>query len=176
MNQPGDVLVDPSARPQAPYPRRREPDRYASTSRPATRRSSGGLPQGLRPGRYPHVEDERGVYPPRVRANIGQIRHPQHVGCVGGELPLHSIRRPRSLGPVTVRSPPTLQTVIFPVAHLLSSIVPRCAGPPPFPPVRDRVYLAGPVHPEIVGVNRPDLGQHFAVTHRTCRFGPLWVR
>ncbi|MFK4363127.1 hypothetical protein ABH939_006664 [Rhodococcus sp. 27YEA6] len=33
-----------------------------------------------------------------------------------------------------------------------------------------RVHLAGSVHPDVVGMSLPDLGQNLAVAHRTCRF------
>jgi hypothetical protein len=35
------------------------------------------------------------------------------------------------------------------------------------------MHFASAVHTEIVSMNLPDFGQHFAVAHRTCRFGPL---
>lgn len=45
---------------------------------------------------FRHVENECRVHPARVGADVGQVRDPQGVRGVGGELPFDPVRRPRS--------------------------------------------------------------------------------
>ena len=53
---------------------------------------SAGLPADHEAGE--HVDDERHVHPTCVGLDIGQIREPQPVRGLGGEVPLDQIRRP----------------------------------------------------------------------------------
>jgi hypothetical protein len=46
------------------------------------------------------VDDERGVDPAGVGADVGQVGHPQLVGCLGDEPSLHQVFRPFGLGAV----------------------------------------------------------------------------
>ena len=38
-----------------------------------------------------HVDDERDVDPSGVRLDVGQIRHPESIGCRGEELPIDEV-------------------------------------------------------------------------------------
>lgn len=58
----------------------------------------GDLPAQHDPGE--HVQDERDVDPAGMRADVGQVRHPQLVRSLGDELPLDQVLGAGCLGPV----------------------------------------------------------------------------
>ena len=80
MCQPGDVLSGPLACPQA---------HVQGVQGEVGAQAGGHLPADHHAGE--DVQDERGVDPARVRADVRQIGHPQLVRCCGDELPLDQI-------------------------------------------------------------------------------------
>ena len=91
MCQPGDVLSGALPGPQ-PH--------VEGVEREVGAQAGGHLPSHHHPGE--HVEDERGVDPARMGADIGQVGHPELVGRGGDEAPLDQVSGPFGLGAVGV--------------------------------------------------------------------------
>jgi hypothetical protein len=89
MDQAGEVLPGPLAGPQ-PH--------VEGIERQVGAQAGRHLPAHDHPTE--HVEDERDVGPPRVRADVGQVRHPQLVRAGRCELPLHQVLRPLGLSTI----------------------------------------------------------------------------
>jgi len=110
------------------------------------------------------VDDEGDIGQPRPRGYIGEVGHPQPVGCWRGEPPLHEIGRPRC-GRVGDRG--------------AFGLAPECAGQSEFGhqpldgaagycdalTVQCEPHLAGTVDAVVGGVDPGDLGFEGLVTH-----------
>jgi len=119
MNQPGHVL---SHSPTCPQPHAQGIERELGMHR------CPDLPADDHPRK--RIENERSVGPPRMRSDVGQVRHPQHIGCAGNELSPDSVDRLRRFGAVTTCGLPTLDRDIpcKPSTFINRSTVHRATG------------------------------------------------
>jgi len=104
-----------------------------------------------------HVDDEGRVYPPGVRLDVGQVRHPQPVRRRGLEVPVDQICRAALTvvvaGGDLVEPPPSGPRE----AHLAHQALHRATGHPDAFSVELGPDLVRPVDLKVVGVDTADL-------------------
>jgi len=114
------------------------------------------------------IDDEGHVDEPRPGRHIGQIRNPQPVGSLCGEVAIHQVGWPRG-GRIGCGGPVGLATNRAPQPQLAHEALHRAAGDWAALAVQLPPHLAGAIDPEVVVIDPADLSLQPGVADRTSR-------